>query len=153
MQIGVITLKRFNGEEQFPLSESIVYKKMDGDKISLVFEIDAIARPLKTLPDTKDFGAQPNAEFIVKTNNFSWDKLVGRIFTIPFGFNEKTNEYLTRFYYFEHSTTDDNVIEILEKRGDFIHVVIKGTCVDVNYYDGSKPRTVIEINAFFQIKS
>ena len=68
---------------------------------------------------------------------------------IPFGHDPQRNDEVTRLYYFEHDTTDDNLIHVLEQRAERYLVRIEGTCTDVSYYDGSKPRTQFQIEAWF----
>lgn len=152
MKVGILTLNRFNGQEQFAVADAIIslYEK-DGN-LDLNFEIETDKKPLKTLPDTETLYAEPNAEFTVRVTDFDWNDLVGKRFVIPYGYDEKMGEYLTRFCYCEHEDTDDNVIEIIERGDDKYRVVIKATCTDVCYYDGSKPRTEIEIDAWFRMR-
>ena len=149
MSIGILTLKRFNGQEQFSISDATILHYEDDGNFVLSFEIETNGKAIKTLPDTKVLNAQPNAEFKVRVKDFSWDCLVGTSFTIPKGYDDETGDYLTLFYYCEHEETDDNLIEIIERGDEKFHVIITATCVDVNYYDGSKPRTKIEIDAWF----
>jgi hypothetical protein len=44
------------------------------------------------------------------------------------------------------------VIEFVERKGDELHVRWTGTTIDVNYYDGSKPPTRVEVDAWFTLK-
>jgi hypothetical protein len=150
MAVGVLTLNRFNGQEQFSVSEARIFQSEDDGIFELNFDIETDEKPIKTLSDTKDLNARPNAEFIVRLKNFAWNDLVGKCFTIPQGYNEETDEYLTRLYYCEHEGTNDNVIEIIGRNNDDFHVNIKASCTDVNHYDNSKPRTKIEIDAWFK---
>ena len=150
MSAGILTLNRFNGQEQFLISEASILHYEDDGKFLLSFEIATKGEAIKTLPDTKELRAQPNAEFNVQVNDFYWDNLVGKQFAIPKGYDEETGDYLSLFYYCEHEATDDNLIEVVERSGDKFHVIITATCIDVNYYDDSKPRTKIEIDAWFK---
>jgi hypothetical protein len=149
MEVGILTLNRFNGQEQFSISKATIFQYEEDGVFELNLEIETNEKPIKTLPDTKELNAQPNAEFIVHLDVFSWENLVGKSFSIPQGYDEESEEYLTRIYYCEHQETDDNVIEIKEQQANQFRVVITATCVDVNYYDDSKPRTKIEIDAWF----
>ena len=153
MNVGILTLNRFNGQEQFSISDATILKCQDDEKQMLSFEIETDENPIKTLPDTKELNAQPNAEFNVRVNDFDLDTLVGKRFAIPRGYDEETGEYLTRFYYCEHEETDDNLIKIVEQNDAKFRVIITATCIDVNYYDGSKPRTNIEIDAWFRVSN
>lgn len=66
--------------------------------------------------------------------------------------DEESEDYVTRIYYCEHQEMDDNLIEVLERDGKRFRVRITGTCADVNFYDGSKPRTSVTIDAWFTPK-
>ena len=149
MSVGVLILNRFNGQEKFAISEATI-SLHDGDGSSnLSFEIETEEKPLQTLPDTESLKARPNAEFIVKVADFSWENLVGKCFEIPRGYDDATDEHLTFLYYCEHENMENNVIEVLERKDNRFRVKIEATCTDVNYYDGSKPPTKVEIDAWF----
>lgn len=152
MNVGVLTLNRFNGQEQFAVSEATILQYENGGNFVLSIEIGTDGKAIKTLPDTKELKARPNAEFNLQVKDFDWASLVGNCFAIPKGYDEETGEYRTLFYYCEHEDTDDNLIKITERDGDKFHVIITASCVDVNYYDGSKPPTKIEINAWFKAR-
>lgn len=149
MSVGVLTLNRFNGQEQFAIFKATILLYNDDGYDNLSFEIETDKKPIKTLPDTESLNARPNAEFTVRVTDFSWENLVGRCFEIPQGYDEETEEYLTCLYYCEHEITDNNVIKVLERKADRFQVKIEATCTDVNYYDGSKPPTKVEIDAWF----
>ena len=149
MSCGTLSLDRFNGREQYAVSKATieVYEENNGYRVD--FDVETEETPLKTLPDTEELPARPEANFFVKMPSFSWDTLVGSRYEMPCGYDEETEEYLTHFYYCEHEETDDNVIQVMEADGGRYHVTITATCTDVNYYDGSKPRTKITIDAWF----
>ena len=149
MSVGILKLNRFNGQEQFAISEATILLCNDNGYSNLSFEIETEEKPIKTLPDTENLYARPNAEFIVQVTDFSWENLIDRSFEIPQGYDEETGEFLTRLYYCEHESTDENVIKVIERKADRFRVKIEATCTDVNYYDGSKPQTKIEIDAWF----
>ena len=149
MSVGVLTFNRFNGQEQFTISEAVILLYDNDGFSTLSFEIETDEKPLKTLPDTESLRARPNAEFTVRVTDFSWENLVGKCFEIPQGYDDETEEYLTCLYYCEHEATDNNVIKILGREADRFRVKIEATCIDVNYYDGSKPLTKVEIDAWF----
>lgn len=50
----------------------------------------------------------------------------GRKYEMPSGFDFDPDEYVNDFYYFEHETTDQNVLEILAVDGQDITVAITG---------------------------
>jgi hypothetical protein len=153
MNEGVLTLNRFNGQEQFAISEANINTLEKSNYVDLNFDIETAELPIKTLQDTQLLRAKPNAEFTVRLPKISLDKLVGKAFKIPKGYDEKRNEFYTRFYYSDHETTNNNFIHIKERKRNAFRVIIKATCPDVNYIDGSKPETIIEIDAWFNIKN
>lgn len=54
-----------------------------------------------------------------------------------------TGGHVTNFYYCAHESTERNHIEILAVDGSTLRVRLRGETVDVNYYDGSRPPTVL----------
>lgn len=57
-----------------------------------------------------------------------------------------------RLYYFEHQEVDDNRGRITYKGKGIFHVHWTGTTMDVNYYDGSKPETRLELEGEFLLE-
>ena len=124
----------------------------DGDFVRLNLEIETDERPLKTLPDTETLAAQPNAEVTIRLPKAELASLVGRQFSVPSSWDEEAEDHVSRFYYCEHEGIDENVIEFVERKGNELHVRWTGTTIDVNYYDGSKPPTRVEVDAWFTLK-
>jgi len=56
---------------------------------------------------------------------------------------------VTNFYYCSHEQTDDNVVEVLAVEGSRVLARLTGQTIDVNYYDGSKPPTLLSVQAWF----
>jgi hypothetical protein len=52
-------------------------------------------------------------------------------------------------YYYEHEDLDNNVIDVLRQEQDCFQIRWTATTLDVNYYDGSKPDTRVEIDGMF----
>jgi hypothetical protein len=111
---------------------------------------DGVAR--KSLPDTESLSAEPNAEVEVTVSTLNPNKLVGQTFAIQSGNDEVNQSFIARIYYVEHDFLNDNKIEILGQAGNVFHVRWTGTTTDVNYYDGSKPDTKVEIEGDFTFK-
>ena len=61
----ILKLHRFNGEEAFSISDATALAMPDGDTIRLNLEIQTATPPLKTLPDTLELDAEPNAEVTI----------------------------------------------------------------------------------------
>lgn len=153
MSVGKMTLHRFNGDEIYNIASATIkhYKNEDGS-FSVTFHADAGAPPVQTLPDTESLCAKPFAEW-----TFTLPKIpalalqAGRSFTMLKGYDECTHDYYTNFYYCEHEPMDDNEMVILERDDLRLRVRLIGMTTDVNYYDGSKPRTKVLVEADFTL--
>ena len=72
------------------------------------------------------------------------DALVaGAVFLIPEGCDDDQGGYVINFHYCQHESTEANRIEILAVEGTGLRVRLRGETIDVNFYDGSKPSTVL----------
>ena len=148
-----MTLHRFNGDEIYSVESAVIdyYKDEDGS-FAVTFRADAGPIPIQTLPDTVSLGAKPFAELTFNVPKLPAVALrAGITFAIPKGYDERTRDYHTNFYYCEHEPMDENEIIILERDKLRVRARISGTAVDVNYYDGSKPRTKVVIEADFTL--
>ena len=151
MSLGTLTLHRFNGDEVFNVSEAEIRYFVEENHVIVDFQVNTDDKPLKTLPDTESLNGWPNGAWQLSVPSFDPDNLVGKTFSIPQGYDEETEDYLTNFYYVEHETIDDNEIVVLGREGEKFQCQIKGKVTDVNYYDGSKPRTEVVILANFSL--
>ena len=111
------------------------------DEVVLSFHADA-DEAVQTLPDTESLFAVPDAEVSVKLASLDGDSVVGRILDVP-------GERVGRLYYCEHQDLYDNKVQIIARNGSRFQVRWTGTTMDVNYYDGSKPETKVEIEGWF----
>jgi len=73
------------------------------------------------------------------------------VYTISHGYDEDLEVYVTNFYYVEHDTIDDNEITILGREGSGVRAGIVGKITDVNFFDGSKPKTKVVVDAVFNV--
>lgn len=146
--LGTLTLERYDGREVFTVSSATIYLGPAEEGFHLSFDIET-GTVLETLPDAEGYGGVPNAEFSINVAQHSWTNFVGQRFEIPGGIDPETGDQATRLYYFEHEPTFDNVIHVLKQRGERYLVRIEGTCEDINWYAGGKPRTQIRIEAWF----
>lgn len=148
-----MTLHRFNGDEIYHVESATIehYKDEDG-QFAVTFRADAGAVPIQTLPDTASLRSQPFAEVTLHIPKLPalafW---AGCTFTVPKGYDERSREPLTDFYYCEHETMDENEITIMERDGLRVRARITGMTTDVNFYDGSKPRTKVVVEADFTL--
>jgi hypothetical protein len=152
MSVGRLILRRFNGTEEFEIQRASISAVRDEDGYRLWFKAETEGVCRKSLPDTIVLRGQPTAEAAVTVNSVEPQRLGGRRFAVPTGYDEAIGDHVATFYYVEHEDLDENAIEILSQDGAVFHVYWIGTTVDVNYYDGSKPRTQIEIDAKFTFR-
>ena len=153
MIVGKMTLSRFNGDEIFGIeSATIDHDQYEDGLFATTFRADTHAVAIQALPDTASFRAHPFAEVTLQLSKSPALALrKGSTFAIPKGHDERTHEYHTNFYYYEYQPMDENQITILEREGLRVRARITGTVADVNFYDGSKPRTKVTIEADFTL--
>ena len=151
MPVGTLTLHRFNGDEIFHVSDATLSYFVADTHVVLQFEVNTENEPVQTLPDTEELNGWPNGTWQLTVPSFDPDDLVGKTFSIPLGYDEEGEEYLTNFYYVEHETIDNNEIAVTGRDKDKLQVTVTGTVLDVNYYDGSKPTTKVIVQASFTL--
>ena len=152
MEIGTLTLHRYNGDEIYAVSSAKI-ATAEGEyenEIAVSFEVETAKTPLEITSDAQEPYHNPSAEWNLTCSEFDLDESVGRTFSIPEG--DPEGEWLARLYYFEHEPIDNNLIEILAYDGDYLTVRITGTAMDVNIYDGSVPPTTVVLEARFPVK-
>ena len=140
------------GVEEFGLKSATMMAVHDEDDIRLWFAATTDGVPLQSLPDTAELHARPNAEVAVTLEEFDPRKLSGRRFSVASGYDEEIEDHVATIYYVEHDDLNENIIEVIAQDGDMFHVHRTGTTTDVNYYDGSKPTTKVEIEAWFKFQ-
>ena len=137
----MLKLKRFCGEETYPLKEAKWYM-IDRDLwIDMEF-----AEGHDLHEDTEYLAQEPVWElrFDAADDNILQK---GCILT-----NENDEEEDGNFYYCEHIPTFHNVLEVLDRKEDEILFKINAVCCDVNYYDGSKGNDELELTAWIRKK-
>ncbi|MFD7070380.1 hypothetical protein ACFV97_24455 [Streptomyces sp. NPDC059913] len=168
---GRFVLRRFNGDEAYGLAEATVcvIRSYDGggdgdgsgdagwcggggggDGVTVWFEALAASEGARRCADTAEAGMVPSAEVGVGMTEAEADidRLVGRTFLMP-GVPEGEDSALSLLYYFEHEPLRDNRITVVARDGDRLRLRWTAECDDVNFYDGSKPPTRIEIEGVF----
>jgi hypothetical protein len=151
VELGTLTLHRFNGDEVFGLSKATIRAHPEGDDVVLYLYVDTHQRPIKTLPDTEELNAWPNAEVTIRVPRAQFASLVGRRFSVPKSWDDAVEDHVSCIYYCEHEDLNDNEIEFLESSGDAFKVRWTGITTDVNYYDGSKPDTRVVVESWFAL--
>jgi hypothetical protein len=139
-------LHRFNGVEKFPIRKATMSAYPTEGGVRLSFDVEA-ENALQTLADTQSLGATPDAEANVDLPALDPEALPGQTLAIFEG--DGKGDWLARLYYCEHQALDDNKIEVLARTGNTFEVRWTATTMDVNYYDGSKPATKVEIRGLF----
>jgi hypothetical protein len=148
-----MTLHRFNGEEIYSVeSATIEYIKDEDGSYLVTFRAETGETPIQTLPDTEPLRAKPSAEWTLTLPKIPGLLLrAGSSFAIPAGYNEQAEDYVTNLYYREHEPMDENEIVVLERERLRVRARLTGMATDVNYYDGSKPRTKVVVEADFTL--
>jgi hypothetical protein len=144
---ALLVLERFCGRETYPVATG-TWSIFHDDAIempTLCIRIRAGAG-IELQEDTRKLNAEPSWEINVVSAQMSDSTLKsGARFSVPKGYDEELGGFVTNFYYWAHEATEQNVIEILARKGETLHVRLSGQTVDVNYHDGSKPPTRISL--------
>lgn len=147
----LLKLNRFCGQELHPVTKAIwnIYYDEDLNMQNLCIYLDADYGTVLN-EDTKDLAAHPNWELNYLAKDMTKESLCsGFKFIIPEGYNEDNGGWITNFYYCEHEGTDNNTIEILDRKEGKLLIRLTGETIDVNYYDGSKPNTKLFVETWF----
>lgn len=145
-------LHRFNGDEIFPIKSAVMFASADEEGITLWFEVEAEPEALKRCPDTVEFGGRPRAEVAKNLKKFDLENLVGKEFRIPGTVDDDEDSCESLIYYYEHEPLRKNRIRILSRHGDRFRLRWTAVTKDINFYDGSKPLTKVEIEGEFLFK-
>ncbi|MGC6588584.1 hypothetical protein ACPV3A_27025 [Paenibacillus sp. Dod16] len=153
---GTLTLIRYNGTEKHALAGSKAYATRnqvnERPQIMLWFETETEPEPLQSLPDSDELLNNPDAELTIYLDTLKLDVFAPLEFTIAQGYNENSRSLDARLYYFEHQEVNDNRGRIEYRGNSVFYVYWKGTTMDVNYYDGSKPDTRLELEGEFTME-
>ncbi|MCM3782468.1 hypothetical protein M3231_05750 [Neobacillus mesonae] len=154
---GTLTLIRYNGTEKHVLEEAQAYATqtdVDGrQQVMLWFEAETDTTPLIPLPDPEELMSNPGAELTIYLDELHLNHFTSMEFTLSHGYNESSRSLDARLYYFEHQEVNDNRGRIEYKGNGVFGVQWTGTTMDVNYYDGSKPDTRLELEGDFILKN
>ncbi|MBR4462692.1 MAG: hypothetical protein IKS51_08950 [Erysipelotrichaceae bacterium] len=135
--LNILILKRFCGEEHYPLQSAVWSIWHDDLVIEMSFEEGTDLHE-----DTAYLEQEPSWELSFPLSDEAMLQ-VGAIFE-----NKDNEDNGANFYYCEHNLTYDNRLEILDRDGDRLLVRMTGICCDVNYYDGSRGNDELEIIAW-----
>ena len=124
--MGIFTLHRFNGIEQFEITEGKVYAVKNQDKrIMLWLEVETDEQPLRSMTDTTGCGMHPS------------------------GYDEKSRTFIASLYYFEHQEVVDNKLWLAYKGDGMFQARWTGATPDAVHYDSSKPNMKMEVSGDF----
>lgn len=153
---GTLTLIRYNGTEKHALVESKAYATRtqvnERLQIMLWFETETDPQPLQHLPDSDELLNNPDAELTIYLHTLKLDEFAPLEFAIAHGYNENSRSLDARLYYFEHQEVNDNRGRIEYRGNGVFYVSWTGSTMDVDYYDGSKPDTRLELEGEFTME-
>jgi hypothetical protein len=147
---GRFILHRFNGDEVYRIHSAAMLTHPIEDGVMLWFQVQAETPALQTLPDTEVLKARPNAEVGIALPSVDLTQLAGHSFSVPSAYDNEMEDYVASIYYCEHEDLNENEVVVLERRGSAFRVYWTASTTDVNYYDGSKARTRVEIDGWFR---
>jgi len=145
-------LHRFNGDEVYRFETAVMWAYVKGSGVTLWFEVSADADAIRQCEDTAEMGMSPNAEVGIDLPELDPDQLVGREFVIPGTKSDDEDSCMSLLYYCEHEPLRDNRIRVVSRDGNRFWLRWTAVVRDVNYYDGSKPLTQVEIEGEFVFK-
>jgi hypothetical protein len=145
-------LHRFNGDEVYRFESAVLWAYATKTGVTLWFEVSTEADAVKRCEDTADLGMSPNAEVGIDLPELDADQLVGRQFVLPGTKTDREDSCRSLLYYCEHQPLRDNNIAVVSRNGDRFWLRWTAVTGDVNYYDGSKPATQVEIEGEFVFK-
>lgn len=149
---GRFILHRFNGDEVYRLRSAVMWAYTTERGVTLWFEVEADPDGAQRCGDTAGIGVWPNAEVGVELPELDANALVGREFSIPGTQSDDEDSCMSLLYYCEHEPLRQNVIFVVSRAGDRFRLRWTAVTQDVNYYDGSKPPTHVEIEGEFLFK-
>jgi hypothetical protein len=145
-------LHRFNGDEVYRFEKAVMWAYVKEPGVTLWFEVSADRDAIRRCEDTAEMGMSPNAEVGIDLPDLDADQLIGREFVIPGTKSDDEDSCMSLLYYCEHEALRDNRIKVVSRNGDRFWLRWTAVVRDVNYYDGSKPPTQVEIEGEFVFK-
>jgi hypothetical protein len=149
---GRFILHRFNGDETYHLESAVMFAYETEEGVTLWCEVKADPEDAQRCEDTAEMGMSPNAEVGIDLPDLDANELVGREFVVLGTKSDDEDSCKSLLYYFEHDALRNNHIKVVSQDGDRFRLRWTATVRDVNYYDGSKPPTRVEIEGEFMFK-
>lgn len=149
MEDNILYMERFCGMEEYPLKDSTWYiikgDRTDCDPDRLYLEMN-FEKGRVMHEDTQFLDEEPFWELIFYSAQMP--EIILQAGLCMEQLNER-HDVDANLYYGEHQPTLDNKMEILAVDGDRLKIRLTGITEDVNYYDGSKPKSTLQIIAWF----
>ncbi len=146
---NVLVMERFNGTEEYEVEEATWNLYEEVGKMDLCIHLES-EKALRINEDVKDDFQMLNWELnLIQKKLGDKDLIPGFKASIPDSYLEKSEEYVTNFYYFEHDGSENNTIEVLDRKKDKLLLKLSGEIVDVNHYDGSQAPSKLSLTAWF----
>lgn len=139
--LGTMTLERFNGLEVYPITTAQISVRN-----FVTFRVKTAAAIEKTTPE--ELYMQPGAQLMLDSPSFDLARLVGTHLEVPEG--DVDDELVASIYYGDHQPLDNNHIHFIAEEHGRVRIKWTADTCDVNYYDGSRPRTKVEVDAVFE---
>jgi len=149
---GHFILHRFNGDEVYRFESAVMWAYETEQGVTLWFEVSADPENAQRCEDTAEMGMSPNAEVGIDLPDLDANELVGREFVVPGIESDDEDSCKSLLYYCEHEALCDNHIKVVSRDGERFRLRWTAAVRDVNYYDGSKPPTRVEIEGEFVFK-
>lgn len=148
--LGILFMKRFNGIEQYQVKETFWNLYNDAGMITLCLSLSS-DKAIEQEEDTASFFGLLSWELNLIDEKLADNKLqAGFSAVIPEAYDESKEGWITNFYYSSHEGSDNNKIEILDRKDDQLLLKLTGEIMDVNYYDNSKPKSQLLLEAWFE---
>ena len=138
-----LNLKIVDGDEEYSLKDGEACFIEVGSSKYIQLEVGT-DKAIKITNEEHD--RQPNIKLFVAIEDFSIPQ-TDETLRIPNGY--ENDSYLTNFYYWEHHTIDNVLIEVLESNENSVTLKITGETDDVNHYTGNHPKAKIDLTGTF----
>lgn len=145
--VGRLILHRFCGDEEYILTSARMHAFGEEDGIRLWFDAETEGEWVGPEPETSRFRPRPAVSVRVHLPALAPRGLVGQ--RLAPTDREPNGDGPASIHYFDTDELEQPVVEVLGRDGQVFEVRISGSCTDVNFYDGSKPPTRLELTGRF----
>jgi hypothetical protein len=149
---GRFILHRFNGDEVYRFKSAVMWAYLTEAGVALWFEVEADPENAQRCEDTEGLRRSPKAEVGIDLPELDAGALVGKEFSIAGTKSDREDSCMSLLYYCEHEALRQNRITVLSRNGDRLGLRWTATTKDINYYDGTRPPTQVEIEGEFLFK-